>query len=128
MYEQRIQRSWSLNPRELWTVMRTQANRHINGVDTTNIVGSFEQQGLDFVQYAVGNSGTTPGTFAANILFYKLVQITNPLFSSMVSYLIPIVAIGWGFYDGELITIYHFIGFILILFGVYLSKSKNTNK
>ena len=67
MYEQRIQRSWSLNPRELWTVMRTQANRHINGVDTTNIVGSFEQQGLDFVQYAVGNSGTTPGTFAANI-------------------------------------------------------------
>jgi len=64
------------------------------------------------------------GTFVANILFYKLVQITNPLFSSMVSYLIPIVAIGWGVFDGELITIYHFIGFILILFGVYLSKSK----
>ncbi len=64
------------------------------------------------------------GTFVANILFYKLVQITNPLFSSMVSYLIPIVAIGWGMFDGELITIYHFIGFILILFGVYLSKSK----
>jgi drug/metabolite transporter (DMT)-like permease len=42
----------------------------------------------------------------------------------MVSYLIPIVAIGWGVFDGELITIYHFIGFILILFGVYLSKSK----
>lgn len=64
------------------------------------------------------------GTFVANILFYKLVQITNPLFSSMVSYLIPIVAIGWGVFDGELITIYYFIGFILILFGVYLSKSK----
>jgi len=64
------------------------------------------------------------GTFLANILFYKLVQITNPLFSSMVSYLIPIVAIGWGVVDGEWITIYHFIGFILILFGVYLSKSK----
>ncbi len=68
------------------------------------------------------------GTFAANILFYKLVQITNPLFSSMVSYLIPIVAIGWGFIDGEIITIYHFLGFILILCGVYLSKSKNKSK
>ena len=67
------------------------------------------------------------GTFAANILFYKLVQITNPLFSSMVSYLIPIVAIAWGVVDGELITIYHFIGFILILCGVYLSKSKKKN-
>jgi len=67
------------------------------------------------------------GTFAANILFYKLVQITNPLFSSMVSYLIPIVAIGWGFYDGELITVYHFIGFVLILCGVYLVKSKNNS-
>ena len=64
------------------------------------------------------------GTFIANILFYKLVQITNPLFSSMVSYLIPIVAIGWGLVDGELITVFHFIGFFLILFGVYLSKTK----
>ena len=66
------------------------------------------------------------GTFAANILFYKLVQITNPLFSSMVSYLIPIVAIAWGVVDGELITVYHFIGFILILCGVYLSKTKKS--
>ncbi len=64
------------------------------------------------------------GTFVANILFYKLVQLTNPLFSSMVSYLIPIVAIGWGMMDGELITVYHFIGFVLILCGVYLSKTK----
>lgn len=67
------------------------------------------------------------GTFTANILFYKLVQITNPLFSSMVSYLIPIVAMGWGAVDGELITIYHFIGFVLILCGVYLSKTKRKN-
>ncbi len=62
------------------------------------------------------------GTFLGSILFFKLVVTTNALFASLVSYLIPIVALGWGFIDGEIITIYHIIGMILILIGVYLSK------
>ncbi len=62
------------------------------------------------------------GTFLGSILFFKLVVMTNALFASLVSYLIPIVALFWGFWDGEVITIYHVIGMILILIGVYLSK------
>jgi len=90
----------------------------------TNFIEVLQTSEDAYSSFAAVSALSLIGTFAANILFYKLVQITNPLFSSMVSYSIPIVAIGWGIVDGEIITIYHFIGFVLILFGVYLSKSK----
>ncbi len=62
------------------------------------------------------------GTVIASLLFFWLVQLTNAVFASTVSYLIPMVALGWGFLDGEPITIYHFLGMVLILFGVYISR------
>ena len=41
-YEQRINRSWSIAPISLWTLMRSITNTHINnGVDTTQIIGTF---------------------------------------------------------------------------------------
>ena len=61
-------------------------------------------------------------TVFASIIFFRLVQITSPVFSTMVSYLVPVVALFWGVADGENITILHFIGMALILLGVYLSK------
>ena len=61
-------------------------------------------------------------TVLASILFFKLVQITSPVFASMISYIVPIVALLWGVLDGELITIAHFSGMGLILTGVYLSR------
>lgn len=62
------------------------------------------------------------GTVLATILFFKLVQLTNAVFSSMVSYLIPIVALFWGAVDQETISSFHYIGMMLILLGVYISK------
>ncbi len=62
------------------------------------------------------------GTVIATVLFFRLVQLTDAVFSSTVSYLIPIVAIMWGAVVGEPITFYHLIGMILILSGVYISK------
>ena len=64
------------------------------------------------------------GTVMATVLFFKLVQMTNPVFASLVSYLIPIIAILLGAADGEPITIVHFLGMALILAGVYLTKGK----
>lgn len=63
-------------------------------------------------------------TVLASILFFKLVQITSPVFASMISYLVPIVALLWGALDGEVITVAHFLGMALILTGVYLSRKK----
>ncbi|MFK7775649.1 MAG: DMT family transporter [Saprospiraceae bacterium] len=64
------------------------------------------------------------GTVAASVLFFKLIQMTSALFASTVAFLIPIVAIGFGFLDGEQVTIYHFLGMAMILFGVYITRKK----
>lgn len=62
------------------------------------------------------------GTVLASLIFFQLVQRTSPVFASMISYLVPLVAVSWGFFDGEIITLLHFIGMGLILSGVYLVK------
>ena len=62
------------------------------------------------------------GTFLASILFYQMVQRTNAVFGSSVTYLIPIISLAWGVLDNEVFTLYHVIGMMLILVGVYLSR------
>ena len=65
------------------------------------------------------------GTAMAKTMFNKLVKISSPLFSSSVTYLIPIVAIFWGVLDGETIYFDQIMAGGLILLGVYLTnKSK----
>jgi len=65
------------------------------------------------------------GTGFAKIMFNRLIQISTPIFSSSVTYLIPIVAITWGILDGEKITLFQFVSGAIILLGVYLvNKSK----
>jgi len=65
------------------------------------------------------------GTGLAKIMFNRLIQISNPIFSSSVTYIIPIVAITWGILDGEKITLMQFSSGLIILFGVYLvNRSK----
>ncbi|WP_370176023.1 DMT family transporter [Leeuwenhoekiella palythoae] len=71
------------------------------------------------------------GTALAKILFNKLVQISSAVFSTSVTYLIPIVGIFWGLLDGERFTLIHLVGAGVILTGVYLvnanRKQKKTN-
>jgi drug/metabolite transporter (DMT)-like permease len=64
------------------------------------------------------------GTGIANILFYKLIQISSPVFATSVTYLIPVVAVCWGMVDGEKLTAVQGIGALIILIGVYLSSKK----
>ncbi len=64
------------------------------------------------------------GTALSLILFNKLVQISNIVYASSVTYLIPIVALFWGIIDGEQLNIIHFIGMSMILLGVYLANRK----
>jgi drug/metabolite transporter (DMT)-like permease len=63
-------------------------------------------------------------TAIANLLFYKLLQISSPLFASSVTYIMPIVAVMWGVLDGEKLIAGHFIGMACILGGVYLALKK----
>ena len=62
------------------------------------------------------------GTVLASVFFYQLVFLKDAVFASIVSYLIPVVALMWGAIDGETIYPYQLAGLALILAGVYLTK------
>lgn len=63
-------------------------------------------------------------TAIATFLFNRLVKISTPLFASSVTYLMPIVAVGWGLLDGESLGLGHFIGMAAVIAGVYLANRK----
>lgn len=63
-------------------------------------------------------------TVVAGFIFNKLVKMTTPLFASTVTYILPIVSVGWGVLDGEKLFVSHFIGMAAILGGVYLANRK----
>ena len=60
------------------------------------------------------------GSSIAIIIFNYLIKISTPIFSSSVTYAIPIVAIIWGWFDGEVIGLNHVVGVLSILAGIYL--------
>ena len=64
------------------------------------------------------------GTLIAWMFFYRLVQRTDALFAASVTYLIPIVAIGWGLLDGEVLSLIQLGGMMLILVGVYFTTKQ----
>jgi len=64
------------------------------------------------------------GTSLALMLFNLLIKITTPLFSSSVTYLIPIVAVIWGILDGEKLYFLHYLSMAIIIFGVFLANRK----
>ena len=64
------------------------------------------------------------GTAISVMLFNLLVKNTGTLFASSVTYLIPIAAIMWGFFDGEEISVRQVASIFVILGGVYLVNRK----
>lgn len=64
------------------------------------------------------------GTGIANLIFFKLIQISSPVFATSVTYLIPVVAFSWGLLDNESLTGIQFLGGFIVLIGVYLASKK----
>ncbi len=60
------------------------------------------------------------GTALAMALFNKLLYMTTPVFASIVTYTIPIVAVLWGILDGESFFTLHLAGMGLIILGVLI--------
>ncbi|TCJ14338.1 DMT family transporter [Flaviaesturariibacter flavus] len=65
------------------------------------------------------------GSAIATALFYLLIKRSGPLFASLVTYAIPVVAILWGLLDGEAITWVQVGCLGVILGGVYLVNKKS---
>lgn len=66
----------------------------------------------------------TVGTGIANIIYFKLIQMSSPIFASSVTYMIPVVAFFWGILDQELFTPIQYVGAVIIFVGIYLSARK----
>jgi drug/metabolite transporter (DMT)-like permease len=63
-------------------------------------------------------------TAVATYLFAVLLQISTPLFASSVTYLMPLVSVGWGLLDGEQLYAGHYFGMAAIIGGVWLANRK----
>lgn len=65
------------------------------------------------------------GTAIAKVMFNRLIQISTPVFSVSVTYLIPVVGVLWGGLDGERFSAGQLGAAALILIGIYLvNKNK----
>ena len=64
----------------------------------------------------LGLLGNALGLF----LIGKLIQLSSPVFASMTTYLVPLLALFWGFWDGEQIGLYQIFAMVLILVSVYV--------
>ena len=60
------------------------------------------------------------GTGIALIAFNRIIQKTDALFASTVTYIIPVFATMWGWLDDEPLTLLHLLGGAIVLVGVWL--------
>lgn len=65
------------------------------------------------------------GTAIAVILFNMLIKKVSAVFSSSVTYIIPVFAIFWGIMDGESIQPLQFVCIGIILTGIYIVNKDN---
>ena len=72
--------------------------------------------------YIVSCKQTNNTLQAGNSTFYNLIKIKDTVFASMVTYLMPVVAIVIGLSDGEIINMIQIGGMVLILTGVFINS------
>ena len=82
-----------------------------------NVAGAYRAMGCVLTLGALGSA-------LAFILFTQLVKRTSPVFASMATCIVPLVALGWGLLDGEVLLLGHYVGTGIILMGVYLVIKK----
>lgn len=68
------------------------------------------------------------GTALASFWFYVLLKRAGVVFASMVTYAMPIVALGWGSIYGEGINLLQVTSMLVILAGVFLTHKKSKVK
>ena len=64
------------------------------------------------------------GTAIASIIFFQLLKRAGIVFSSLVTYGIPFVALMWGIIAGENITLIQIAGLGIILVAVYIANTE----
>ncbi|MBK9731400.1 MAG: DMT family transporter [Chitinophagaceae bacterium] len=86
----------------------------------TDVPKTFESGNTAFVALGYIAILGIVGSGIASIVYFRLIHNTTALFASSVTYLVPVVALFWGFLAGEPIGLIDYAGMALILSGVYL--------
>lgn len=79
----------------------------------SNVPGAWSSLGFVIILGVVG-------TAISLVLFNKLIKTTSVLFASSVTYLMPVVALFWGFTENEGLGLIQIFGLGAILGGIYL--------
>ncbi len=66
------------------------------------------------------------GTGIALMLFNRVIQMTSAIFASSVTYFIPVIALLWGFADGETFRAGFIVYVLLVIIGVLLVNTTST--
>ena len=78
MYEDRIQRRFDANPFDLWQVADQQANRHILGVDTSNVIDQIQlPNGAEFIDVDIYGRLLDTEAFSGNRFYRKVREVTG---------------------------------------------------
>lgn len=63
------------------------------------------------------------GSALSVVVYNTLIKLSGTLFAASCTYLIPVVAIGWGLVDGETVNLIQFLAIGVIIGGVWLINS-----
>ncbi len=85
---------------------------------------TFQAAGQPWMSLAASCTLGLIGTGIASLLFYQLIRSAGAIFASMVTYGLPVVAIGWGLLAGESVNIWQVVCLGVIMSGVYLVNRK----
>jgi len=65
------------------------------------------------------------GSALSVVVYNTLIKLSGTVFAASCTYLIPIVAIGWGLFDDEAINLFQLLAVIVIIVGIWMINSVN---
>lgn len=65
------------------------------------------------------------GSALSVVVYNTLIKLSGTVFAASCTYLIPIVAIGWGLFDDEAINLFQLLAVIVIIAGIWMINSVN---
>ncbi len=63
------------------------------------------------------------GSALSVVVYNTLIKLSGTVFAASCTYLIPIVAIGWGLFDGEIVNLFQILAVIVVITGVWMINS-----
>jgi drug/metabolite transporter (DMT)-like permease len=63
------------------------------------------------------------GSAISVVVYNTLIKLSGTVFAASCTYLIPVVAIGWGLFDGEIINLFQMLAVIVIIAGIWMINS-----